>query len=387
MKKVFLFLILTILCLNVHANSLRPPFFIDVNTEYGRVLNTHRFISDIPSYRAVSLRVARAASGRSWQDFAFNMPFFGIGFYVPYFENNPGLGRPFSLYFFRGSTIRQFTNNFGLTWELNTGLSMNWNRYDPYDNPQNTVIASSNNVHIGLGFFLEYNLMRHVDLKFGVKFNHFSNGAVRMPNGGINTVALSFSTAYNINPSNRGHLLRNPPVAVPKMPRRIDHEMSFILSTRQIDRFENIFPSRFVHHNFMVAGVSYSPKFVLNYRYRVGPFVRVIYDESSRASAFREQNSAGQRFYRVQRADFPDRLSLGLGVSVEKSLPVVSFFGKLGYSVYHRHHSDLAFFQTIGAKVNITDNIFGTFGVSSTRFRIAQFLYWSVGYRIPTWER
>jgi hypothetical protein len=264
---------------------------------------------------------------------------------------------------------------------------MNWNYHDPIENPQNITIGSSNNVHIGLGFFLEYNVTRHFDLKFGIKLNHFSNGGVRMPNGGINTTALSFSTAYNINPTNRGALLRNPPLIVPKMPRRIDHEMNFIFSTRQISRFENIFPSRFVNHNFMVAGLTYSSKFVFNYRYKVGPFVRVIYDESSRAMAFREQSPAGQWSYRVQRADFTDRLSLGLGISVEKSLPVVSFFGKLGYSVYHRHHSDLAFFQTIGAKVNITDNVFGTFGVSSTRFRIAQFLYWSVGYRIPTRTR
>ena len=385
MKKLLLFFALTVFCFKIHANSLRPSFFIDVNTEYGTVLNTDRFISDIQSYRAASIRFARAASGRSWQDFAFNMPFFGIGLYVPYFENNPGLGRPFSLYFFRGSTIRQFTNNFGLTWELNTGLSMNWNRHDPVDNPQNITIGSSNNVHIGLGFFFEYSLTRHFDLKLGAKFNHFSNGGVRMPNGGINTVALSLSAAYNINPPNRGFLLRHPPMTIPPIRQRIDHEMSLIVSSRQSE-FLRI-GSRFVDHNFLVLGLVYSPKFVINYRFKVGPFARVIYDASSQATARREQDISGQWVDRVHLAPMSDRLSLGIGISAEKTLPVVSVFGKLGYSVYHRHHSDLAFFQTIGAKVNITDNLFGTFGVSSTRFRIAQFLYWSVGYRIPTRAR
>ena len=344
-------------------------------------------MADIPGYQAFSLRFARASNGSRWEDFAYNMPFFGVGFYKPFFANNPGLGNPFSIYMFRGSTLRQFTNNLGLVFEVGLGLSMNWNPYDPFDNPDNRAIGSRNNVHFGMRFYFEYSLSRNFDLKFGVDLNHFSNGAARRPNGGVNMGALSFSLAYNFNSPNKGALLRSPPLFEPPyVPLRIDHSVQFIASNRQsrFSMYGTGLLTDFVDHSFTVLGVAYSPMIVRGFRYKWGPSVRLIYDESSRARAWREEHPIdGQLYYRVEiDPRFRNRLSLGLGLSGEISMPIASFFAKVGYNVYHRHHVDSRLYQVVGVKAYLQDNFFATFGISATEFSQAQFLYWSFGYTI-----
>ncbi|MCL2412717.1 MAG: acyloxyacyl hydrolase [Bacteroidales bacterium] len=384
------------ICLYVSGHSQSMGFprssFLEVNTAFGQVFNTNDFVSTIPGYQAFSLRFAQTSTGSRWEDFAYNMPFFGVGFYMPTFANNPGLGNPFSIYMFRGSTLRQFTNDLGLIFEIGLGLSMNWDHYDPFDNPNNMAIGSRNNVHVGMRLYLEYFLSRNFNLKFGVDLNHFSNGASRRPNGGVNLGALSLSLAYNFNPPNKGMLLRNPPLLEPPyVPARIDHSVQFIISSRQ-SRFSTYgtgLLTDFVDHSFTVLGVAYSPMIVRGFRYKWGPSIRLIYDESSRARAWREKHPIdGQLYYRVEiDPRFRNRLSLGLGFSGEISMPVASVFAKLGYNVYHRHLVDSRLYQVVGVKAYLQDNFFATFGISATQFSQAQYLYWSFGYTFSTKPR
>lgn len=269
---------------------------------------------------------------------------------------------------------------------------MNWNPYDPFDNPENLAISTRNNVHVGMRLALEYSLSQNWDLKFGIDLNHFSNGASRRPNRGVNMAALSFSLAYNINSPNKGTLLRNPPLFEPPtdIPHRIDHHVQAIISSRQTSfstEGTNL-PSRYVDRDFTVLGLAYSAMLVRGFRYRWGPSFRLVYDESSRARAWRQYHpETGQWRDRVELAPFRDRMSLGIGLAGEISMPVTSFFAKIGYSIYHRHHDDSRLYQVVGVKAYLQDNFFATFGISATQFSVAQYLYWSFGYTFSTKPR
>ena len=388
-----LFLVGILVCFSGYSknvDSLKRASFVEFNSALGHVFNTTSFVENIPHYQAFSLRYARASNGSRWEDFAYNMPFFGVGLYKPFFANNPGLGNPFSIYMFRGSTLKQFTDNLGLIFEVGLGLSMNWKYYDPFDNPKNLAVSTPNNVHVGMRFYLEYALSRNLELKFGADLNHFSNGASRKPNRGVNMGALNLSLAYNFNPPNKGILLRNPPLFEPPtdIPRHLNHDVKFIVSSRQTDfsTYGTNLPSPYVDKQFTVLGLAYSAMIVRGYRYKWGPSVRLIYDESSNARAWREEKG-GVWFDRVAIAPFADRLSAGVGLTGEISMPIASVFATLGYSVYHTHHEDKALYQVIGVKAYLQDNFFATFGISATQFTVAQFLYWSFGYTFPSTPR
>ncbi|MDR2906795.1 MAG: acyloxyacyl hydrolase [Bacteroidales bacterium] len=397
MNKVVAFLIGFCLWLSSYAKPadtislLKKSSFIEAYNSFGSVFNTNPFVSPIQSYQALSLRYAFASNGSSWEDIAYNMPFMGVGFYTPFFSNNPGLGNPVSIYMFRGSTLAQFTDNLGLILEMNVGLSMNWKNYDPFDNPNNSAIGSPNNVHVGLRLHLDYVLSKHFDLKFGVDLTHFSNGSSRMPNSGINMGSLSLGLGYNINPVKKGFILRNSSLTPPIIPRHIAHDVQFVFSSRQrkfaADSASHL-PSPYIDTDFKVFGLAYSPMIVNGYKYKWGPSLHLTYDESSNAQAWRQWNPADSLWYdRVKVAKLADRLSLGLALRGEVSMPGLSVFATVGYNVFHRHDIDKRLFQTIGIKTYLKDNFFATFGISATKFSVAQFLYWSFGYTISPISR
>jgi len=316
----------------------------------------------------------------------YHLPYWGIGLYKPFFASNPGLGNPFSIYLFRGNTLAQFTDNLGLVLELDLGVSMNWKYYDPVHRPENRAIGSPNNVHIGSRLYLEYALFKNLDLKLGADLTHFSNGNARMPNLGINMGALSFSAAYKFNPLNKGFLLRNMHFNPPVIPRHVEHDAQFVFSSRQtkFDTKNTNLPSPYVDKDFMVLGVIYSPMMAKGCKYKWGPSIQFIYDESSNAKAWRDSN---QLYDCVVLAKFPDRLSLGLALRGEISMPIVSVFAMVGYNVYHKHHFDRPLFQTAGVKIYLKDNFFASFSISAMEFKVAQYLYWSFGYTFSSVPR
>ena len=77
-------------------------------------------------------------------------------------------------------------------------------------NPRNRAIGSNGTVYIDWGFYLQYLLSNNVDLTGGVSFTHFSNGRVREPNVGLNTVTPVVSVRYNFH-EQRPVLVRRPP--------------------------------------------------------------------------------------------------------------------------------------------------------------------------------
>ncbi|MCL2028551.1 MAG: acyloxyacyl hydrolase [Bacteroidales bacterium] len=362
----------------------KHPLFVEAYGAFGTVFGTNEFVTDVGRYEAFSLRFARSANGSSRKDFTYNMPFYGIGFYKPSFENNPGFGNPFSFYMFRGSTLSQFTDNLGLVLEMNLGLAMNWTPYDLFDNPNNIAIGSHNTVQIGLRLYLEYVFFRYFQMKFGFDVTHFSNGNTHMPNRGVNMGALSFSLAYNFNPVNKGYLLRNTSYEDPVIPRHLEHDVEFLFSNRQtmFDTTGNNLPSPFVDADFKVLGLLYNPMIVTGHKFKWGPSIRLLYDESSNARAWRELHPDGQWYNRVEFAKFTDRLSLGLALHGEISMPIVSVFASIGYNVYHKHHYDKAFFQTVGIKTYLKDNLFVSLSISTKEFYKSNFLCWTLGYTL-----
>jgi Lipid A 3-O-deacylase (PagL) len=84
-------------------------------------------------------------------------------------------------------------------YSLAVGLSYNFNPYNPEENPLNIFIGSRRNVYINLYAKGQYHLSKRVMLGVGTGFTHFSNGAYRLPNRGLNMLPLLVSATYKLN--------------------------------------------------------------------------------------------------------------------------------------------------------------------------------------------
>jgi len=351
----------------------------------GFVLPTNDYIKagkGTSKYTSFSLKYGVKSTGERWEDFAYGMPYYGIGFYTAQFYDKKSLGNPLSLFLFQGAEFKRFNSRLSLNYELNLGMSFNWEPFDAFDNPENIALGSSVNAHVGANIYLKRRLSDVWDLNIGVGLNHFSNGAQQLPNKGINLAAPFIELVYNIN---------NPPInserklTVPPHETRIDYDIVFTASTRQIrlDTLGTGLPSRLIDKNFKVFGLSYATLFVPNYKYKWGPSLEIVYDESSDIKAWRQLHPEDGHYYdRVKLGPLHKRFTVGLSLKGEMTFPYVSFFANLGYNLLHGNDYDYRLYQIIGAKAYLSDNIFGTFGIRSSKFSKAQYLYWSIGYTI-----
>ncbi|MDH6358283.1 hypothetical protein [Parabacteroides sp. PF5-9] len=368
------------------SDQKRKPQFLAVNTMGGLILKTNEYIKEgsrIPAYNSFSLKYGIRSTGDEWEDVAYGMPYYGVGFYVAKFYNKKGLGVPLSFYLFQGGDLGQI-GSLPLKYELNLGMSFNWTPYDAFDNPKNVAVGGQTNVHVGANVYLKKKLNEVWDLNFGLGLTHFSNGAKRLPNKGVNLFAPFVELVYNFNDKPVG-ITSKEKLTPPVFEKRMDYDIVFTTTSRhiKIDTLETGLPSRYLDRDFKVFGLSYATLFVPNYKYKWGPSVELVYDESSEVKVWREQHPDDGMFYdRVKLGSWHNRFSLGLSIKGEMSLPYVSFFAQLGYNILHTNDYDYRFYQIIGAKAYLKDNLFGTFGIRANRFSKAQYLYWSIGYTI-----
>lgn len=352
--------------------------FIGLRANSGAMLVTHDFIRTLESryYQSLSLRFGFRSTGSSWQDFAFGMPYTGLGLYVANFPTTRELfGNPIAVYMFHGGTIRDFNPRFSLHYEWNLGASFNWLHYDSLDNPENTIISSPTNVYISVNAYARWQLSPRIDLNLGAGLGHFSNGAIRLPNKGMNLFSTFVELTYALDGGRQETVPIPPPTAFEP---RIDYDFTLTVSSRQVrvDTVGTGLTSRHLNYNFPVIGLSFAPLFVPNHRYKYGLSLDLLYDRGSNVRAWREQN-----YDRMQLAPARERFSAGLSVQGEITMPLYSIFANIGYNFIH-HTTDPRLYQIIGVKIYPHESLFVTFGIRAHYFSRAQFLYWSLGYTL-----
>jgi hypothetical protein len=216
MKHILLIIYTVVICFSgISQESLSikktNQKFVELKYHYGKF--ARKTNSDVTSivenpYNAINLRVGIQSSGikQEW-DQIYGYPIYGVGLYKIWFYGNE-LGSPQAVYIFLKPPIIR-TKNFSWNWEISAGISFGFNKYNPYTNSEQKVIGSNVNSYFNLGTGINYSISERWDLSFFVDLTHFSNGAVRTPNIGVNLMGISPSIIYNFNKKNGKKFSRN----------------------------------------------------------------------------------------------------------------------------------------------------------------------------------
>lgn len=364
------------------VEASKKPMFFSLKSEYGTALKTNDYLKATgeTGYSALHARYGISPSNDSWQNKAFRMPYGGVGFSLSDTEDD-AFGTPFTLYLFQGGRVCKIAGPFSLFYECQLGYSGNWGHYDRYRQPDNITIGSSENVYVGGNLYLKATLSKRWDVNLGVGGCHFSNGANQMPNKGMNIAVPFVEVAYKFN-----EVQEAPDTAKvsPPKPNKRDHQIIATFSQRQkyYSTVGTGLTTQFVNHSHRVYGLSYAHLFVNSYKFRWGPCIDLLYDESSNSKALLEEdpNNEGHYYEHVHLAAPKERFSVGISLKAEAKMAFCTYFVNLGYDLVHSNETDTRLYEILGAKFDLTDNIFGVFGIRATRFSKAQFFCWSLGY-------
>lgn len=369
----------------IHQDSLiqRNRFEAEFRMDVGHLLPTNAFVKtqntdpgSMANYNGYSLRLAKQTTGNQlWQQI-YGYPSFGLGIYSAFFKDTPKLGNPIALYgFFNAPFFR--VQRWSLNYELGLGFTFNWNSYNPVGNPNNIAISADKTVYIDAGVSLKYQLSKRLGFGLGYGFTHFSNGALKMPNKGLNTDAARISLSYTLNEDPvRYHSQLIPPfmgfyewiISGYGGARNVLYQGTGVNQTTSMKGI-----------NYAVYGISNTINRQINYKSKIGLGVTMEFNGSQNSQIVIEGGS-------LDGADLPfnRHLALSLYPSYELVIDRLSLVIQPGIYLYRMKTSDMTplLYQRIGIKYHLLKDTFIGINLRAYNFYESDFIEWTIGHRL-----
>jgi len=365
-----------------HKNRIWKNSSLQGVYQKGYVFATNDFLKGtnieanrINAFQTFSLKFSTQTNGdKLWQQL-YKYPYWGIGVYVADFYNPEEIGIPFALFGFFNAPFKRW-EKLRFNYELGFGATFNWKSFNPVTNKYNIAIGAGESFMIDAGLNLEYNLTDRIEFVSGLSLTHFSNGALKKPNFGINTVAPKIGLKYNFynHPAFRKQ-------EVPAFSQKNEWLFSVFGGAKNvifdsvnidiIEKYEGIL--------FPVFGISTAYNSQISYMSKIGFGMTFSYDGSVNTQIAIEENE-------LDPVDGPltDKLQLSIYPSYELVVNKVSLVIQPAVYLYRKRikNQSPAFHQRIGLKYHITDKVYVGITLRDYAFHVSDYIEWTLGYRI-----
>ena len=194
--KTILFFLFISLPFLLDAQQNTSMLFVEPEIHLGKIAKTNSFFPETKIQQRYRLNIGKYNTGNtsSWESF-LNYPTSGITLEYAILGNNAVFGNSYSLLSFiemrSGKKISKSIN-----FHVGLGVSYFDTPFDPDSNRLNRAIGS--HLTWSLQAFVYYNLYTSEQyiVRLGGGYLHSSNGHTRIPNFGLNSGAISISTAF-----------------------------------------------------------------------------------------------------------------------------------------------------------------------------------------------
>lgn len=305
----------------------------------------------------VSLWIKKHTYGhRDWEK---TLKYPDIGLVIDYFDyRNPLLGYSIAATSFLDYYLAR-ANKSSLNFQFGIGLCYSSSPYHKTDNNKNIAIGSP--ITYSLRAQLSYNrqLIDRVKLMMALRLTHYSNGAYKLPNKGINVPTADLGFSYTLNKDKPAYKYFS---TLPT----VDNDIKF-----------NIF-----------IGTGLKQVIINGEKY---PFITASLYTSKQASLLNSFNLGMDYFHSwaireevaidpLLEGEEPDFRRIGLVGGHELLIGRLSFLTQLGVYIYRPYKRDKPIYQRYGLKYALSDNIFGGVFLKSHYGR-AEAVEWGIGMK------
>ncbi len=385
---------------STHVKKNRYNKSLRLFYQAGKVLPTNGFLKGdnesgkpIDYFQSFSLQYGIETDGRKlWQQL-YGYPTWGFGFYSVNFFDSGELGTPSAIYAFINAPIIKRFKRWSINYEVGFGLTYNWKPFNLDTNPYQYAIGSYNTVFIDAGLNADVNLGKHFNITVGFTFTHFSNGATRVPNMGINLVAPRVGIKYRFKP--RKEFIINE---IPKYSGKWEYIALIAGSSKQLG-FEVVdnFDTTYVAETYGIITLSTGVNRQISYKVKFGAGLDLSYDGSYNSYISYENNKTTARL----NAGNGNKLAVGAYGSFELVVNKLSVIIQPGWYIYREEwkvpeepsegisiprRKPGGSYQRIGLKYHIFNNVFAGINVRAYNFSIADYIEWNIGYRVQ-WQK
>jgi hypothetical protein len=166
---------------------------------YAQHIELERFNGHFPVFE---LNLQQETYGKHIWERAFSYPDIGMSFLYTGLGKSPELGSALSIFPFIDFPLVRY-KNFSFNFRFGLGIAYLTKRFDRLTNYKDLAIGSHINASANLMFKARYKLSERFTLSLGFGLQHFSNGSLKLPNYGINIIALNAGVAYRLVRENK----------------------------------------------------------------------------------------------------------------------------------------------------------------------------------------
>ena len=350
--------------------------------QQGFVLPSNDFVrgnnqkqTPIKFFRTASVQIAKQTTGEKLWEQLYGFPRYGFGIYTAQFINSTELGQPVAVYGMFNLLLKQWTN-LSLNLDFGAGYSFNWKSFD--ENKYNIAMGARESAYVDAGPSLEYTFENGVLLDFGASVTHFSNGAMKKPNFGINTVAPKISLGYNLSGRRKNYNYQE----IPEFQKKSEFLASFFTG------WENeIFKStdadsviKYYGATYPVFGLSATFNRQISYKSKIGIGFMVDYFGAANP-VISMQNGIFEHKY----ASFKEGFQLSIFPSYELVINKFSIVLQEGFYIYRAKYSFLrtpSVYQRLGFKYDLFKDFTLGANIRMYNYNTSHFIEWTLGYRI-----
>lgn len=353
-------------------------FFTEIHLTQGGVIKSNDFVrgenkegKTIDNFSSTDLRFGWQTQGNELWHHDLQLPYFGLGLYNIVFSNEDEIGYPSAVYFFFGSPFARYKNS-SLDYEFSFGLSYNWKPYDDINNPFNVAIGSYKNAYIDAQIKYVWYMSKRFTLDAGLRLTHFSNGAIRLPNKGINLIAPSLGIRYDIVPKTP-----YPFDEVKDQKRTISNELSFLFSSGKRSVRGTTTPNE---HMASLFNVSVDYLIPTNNIFKYGFGLDFGLDESR--NLLIDGND-------ITHPSITKQLFSGASVIGQFRAYRLGVQAGIGYEFFNdgKIYFTNQLYQRLGLRYYVYKDFFAGINIKARNFSVANYVEWNIGYTIPFEQR
>lgn len=346
---------------------------VDISVRPSYVMPTHGLYSgyndfEKPVRSALSLhaRYSMRISDEEALPELFSKAYQGVGLSLHTFFAHELTGTPVGLYLYQGLPFLNLTDRLSLGYEWNFGLTAGWKK--------NAAVGSSFNAYVNVGVLFSYALGCGHILRFGPEYTHFSNGDTCFPNGGANTVGLSFTLSREF--MNNVSTDRKVPVEY--------HDyrgMTYDIIAYGALRADRTVSDRLyiINRKFPLAGLQFNPLYHTGPYLSFGPSLDLMYDGSANLYGH-VRNEDESVTYQIP--DLSAQLAAGISGRAELRMPFFAVNLGAGINLLKSGEDMRRFYAIFALKGFVTDRFFLHVGYRMSELRYTHNLMFGLGVRI-----
>jgi len=348
----------------------------------GKVFQTNSFLKDgnqirddIEQFQSISFQALWQTNGSHHWESNFGFPRLGVGIWCARFYDAPDLGTPIAFYgLFNAPFIKH--ERWSWNYEFEMGLAVNWGAFNPTTNKQNIAIGDDETAYLDLGTTFEYKFSPAFSMEIGLSLSHFSNGALKLPNYGINTMAPRIVLQYR--PTVTKYLKPNTESSPDR--KKYEWELSFYGGTNNVlytgNNIDSV--SKYKGVYFPQTGILTSINRKIGQKSKIGLGFGFGYNGSANSRILIDGTELDE-----ENATVKEGFELSIFPSYEFEIDRVSIIVQHGFYLIRQKYEGRKpnVYQRVGIKYHFTQNLFAGLNLRAYDYYKSDYIEWNVGYR------